>query len=159
MYYLQKASNTNVANHLQKTSIEMKEMKEIKKRSDCPISYVLDFFGDKWSFLIIRDLVFKERKFYKDFLNAEEGIATNILSDRLKRLESIGVIKSKVFEELKTQKEYFLTEKGRDLIPILIEVILWSAKYDSNSAVSGSFVYQAKADKKKLISSLYSKLN
>lgn len=133
-------------------------MKKISRRSDCPISYALDFFGDKWSFLIIRDLAFKERKFYKDFLNAEEGIATNILSDRLKRLESIGVIKSKVFEELKTQKEYFLTEKGKDLIPILVEVILWSAKYDPNSAVSGDFIRQAKLDKEKLISSFYSNL-
>jgi len=134
-------------------------MREIKKRSDCPISYALDFFGDKWSFLIIRDLAFKERKFYKDFLNAEEGIATNILSDRLKRLQSIGVIKSKVFEELKTQKEYFLTKKGKDLIPILVEVILWSAKYDSDSAVSKDFVSQAKLDREKLISSFYSNLN
>ncbi len=134
-------------------------MKEIKKRSDCPISYALDFFGDKWSFLIIRDLAFKSRKFYKDFLNGEEGIATNILSDRLKRLESIGVIKSKVFEKRKTQKEYSLTEKGKDLIPVLVEVILWSAKYDANSAVSGDFVRQAKVDREKLISILYTSLN
>ncbi len=134
-------------------------MKKFKKRSDCPISYALDFFGDKWSFLIIRDLAFKKKKFYKDFLNAGEGIATNILSDRLKRLESIGVIKSKVFEKLKTQKEYSLTEKGKDLIPVLVEVILWSAKYDSNSAVSADFVHQAKLDKEKLILSLFSNLN
>lgn len=134
-------------------------MKEIKKRSDCPISYALDFFGDKWTFLIIRDLAFKERKFYKDFLNAEEKIATNILSDRLKKLESIGVIESRVFEKLKTQKEYSLTEKGKDLIPVLVEVILWSAKYDSNSAVSHDFVLQAKEDKEKLILSLFSKLD
>lgn len=134
-------------------------MKEIKKRSDCPISYALDFFGDKWSFLIIRDLAFKKRKFYKDFLNAEEGIATNILSDRLKRLESVGVIKSKIFEELKTQKEYSLTKKGKDLIPILVEIILWSAKYDSDSAASKDFVHQAKSDKEKLISSFYSNLS
>ncbi len=134
-------------------------MKEISRRSDCPISYALDFFGDKWSFLIVRDLAFKGQKFYKDFLNAEEGIATNILSDRLKRLESIGVIKSKVFEQLKTQKEYSLTEKGKDLIPILVEVILWSAKYDSDSAVSADFVRQAKSDKAKLISSIYAGLD
>ena len=134
-------------------------MKKIKRRSDCPISFALDFFGDKWTFLIIRDLALKGKKFYKEFLNAGEGIATNILSDRLKRLEQLGIIESKVYQVLKTQKEYHLTEKGKDLIPILIEIILWSAKHDPDTAASADFVHQARQDKQRLISDLRSSLH
>ncbi len=121
------------------------------KRSDCPISYALDFFGDKWTFLIIRDLVFDGKKFYSDFLNSKEGIATNILSDRLKKLEHNGIIESKVYEKLKTKKEYSLTPKGKDLVPVLVEVILWSAKHDDSLAVPQEFIDKAKAGKEEMI--------
>lgn len=134
-------------------------MKNILRRSDCPISYALDFFGDKWTFLIIRDLAFKDKRFYKDFLIGGEGIATNILSDRLKRLEANGVIKSRTYEKQRTKKEYSLTEKGKDLIPILVEMILWSAKYDPATAASPDFVLQGKKNKSKLISDILSKLD
>jgi DNA-binding HxlR family transcriptional regulator len=133
-------------------------MKKIIRRSDCPISYALDFFGDKWTFLIIRDLAFKGMQFYKDFLNAEEGIATNILSDRLKKLESFGVIQSSVYEKLRTKKVYTLTEKGKDLIPILVEMILWSAKHDPQTAADPEFVQQALHNKEKLIADVLSNL-
>lgn len=134
-------------------------MKEKIKRSNCPISYALDFFGDKWTFLIIRDLAFPGKKFYKDFLGSDEGIATNILSDRLKRLEAIGVIQSKTYEKLKTKKEYSLTQKGKDLIPILIEIILWSADYDTESALPPEFLLQAKTNRKQLIADVLSNLD
>lgn len=127
-------------------------------RSDCPISYALDFFGDKWTFLIIRDLIFDRKKFYTDFLNSKEGIATNILSDRLKKLENNGIIESKVYEELKTKKEYSLTQKGKSLVPVLVEMILWSAKYDNNLAVPQEFLNKAKTEKEKLIATITSRL-
>ena len=76
-------------------------MKKEIPRSDCPISFALDFLGDKWSLLVIRDLVFEGKRFYKEFLQSKEGIATNILSNRLKRLENAGIITSKVYEKLK----------------------------------------------------------
>ncbi len=119
-------------------------------RSDCPVSYALDFFGDKWTFLIIRDLV-EGKSFYKDFLNSKEGIATNILSDRLKKLEHNGIIKSRVYEKLKTQKEYSLTEKGKDLIPVLVEMMLWSNKYYKGLAISQDFIEKAQRDREGLI--------
>lgn len=125
-------------------------------RSDCPISYALDFFGDKWTFLIIRDLVFDGKIFYSDFLNSKEGIATNILSDRLKKLESNGIIESRVYQKLKTKKEYSLTEKGKNLVPVLVELILWSAKYDNNLAVPQEFLDKAKTEKEKLVARIIS---
>ena len=127
-------------------------------RSDCPISYALDFFGDKWTFLIIRDLAFEGKKFYSDFLNSKEGIATNILSDRLKKLENNGIIESKVYQKLKTKKEYSLTQKGKHLVPVLVEMILWSSKYDDSLAVPQDFLDKAKKEKEKLIETITTRL-
>ena len=73
-------------------------MRKIEKRSDCPISYSLDILGDKWTMLILRDIALADKHFYKDFLLAGEGMATNVLSDRLKMLETFGIIKSKQYE-------------------------------------------------------------
>ncbi|MEL7124101.1 MAG: helix-turn-helix domain-containing protein [Bacteroidota bacterium] len=120
-------------------------------RSDCPISYALDFFGDKWTFLIIRDMIFDGKRFYSDFLHSKEKIATNILSDRLKKLENNGIIVSKVYEKLKTKKEYSLTQKGKSLVPILVEMTLWSAQYDDSLAVSQEFIEKAKNNKEAVI--------
>lgn len=134
-------------------------MKNITKRSDCPVSYALDFFGDKWTFLIIRDLMFEGKKFYKDFSTSKEGIATNILSDRLKRLEGIGVIESKVYEKLKTKKEYSLTQKGKDLVPVLVEIMAWSAKYDEGLNVPAGFVEKVKNSRELVIEKVLSQLD
>ena len=133
-------------------------MKKKTPRSDCPISYALDFMGDKWSLLIIRDLVFEDKKFYKEFLRSKEGIATNILSDRLKKLEAAGIITSKVFEELKTQKEYSLTRKGLDLIPVLVDMIIWSATYDEALAVEPAFVEKVTRDREQVIKNIEKRL-
>lgn len=134
-------------------------MKKEIPRSDCPISFALDFLGDKWSLLVIRDLVFEGKRFYKEFLQSKEGIATNILSDRLKRLEKAGIITSKVYEKLKTQKEYSLTEKGKDLIPILVEIILWSAKHQQGLAVTEAFIEKANKNKAQVIENIANRLN
>ncbi|MEM6263216.1 MAG: helix-turn-helix domain-containing protein [Bacteroidota bacterium] len=132
--------------------------KKIEKRSDCPVSYVLDFFGDKWTMLIIRDMVFDQKRFYKEFLSSKEGVATNILSDRLKRLENIGVIQSSVYEKLRTQKVYTLTEKGKDLIPVLVEMILWSAKHGHDMAVTPEFVHKATHHREEVVAYLLKQL-
>ena len=129
-------------------------MKKKELRSDCPINYALEYLGDKWTLLVIRDLVFEGKKFYKDFLGSKEGIATNVLSDRLKRLEGLEIIESKVYEQLRTQKVYSLTEKGKDLIPILIEMILWSAKYKDGLNVSPKFVEKLKKNKTEVIQAI-----
>ncbi len=104
-------------------------MKKIKKRSDCPISCSLDIWGDKWSLLIIRDLMFAKKCRYSDFLKSSEGIATNILATRLQTLEENKIIEKSEDPESKAKGLYKLTPRGIDLLPILIEIDLWSEKY------------------------------
>ena len=116
-------------------------------RSNCPVSYGLDFFGDKWTLLIIRDLALEGKRFYREFLGAKEGIATNILSDRLKKLEEHGIIRSAVYEQKKNQKEYFLTQKGKDLIPILLEIMVWSYEHNNELNLEASFVQKIKTNR------------
>lgn len=128
-------------------------------RSDCPISYALDFFGDKWTFLIIRDLALEGKNFYSDFLNSKEGIATNILSDRLKKLENNGIIESKVYPKLKTKKQYSLTLKGKNLVPVLVEMILWSAQYDDSLAIPPAFIQKAQTEKEELIKRIIARID
>lgn len=134
-------------------------MKKIKTRTHCPISFGLDFFGDKWSFLIIRDLAFKGKRFYNEFLDGGEGISTNILSDRLKQLESLGIITSEKIKQKQIRKKYTLTQKGKDLIPILIEYIIWSFKYDPETEAEESFVIKAIADREALVSGILGSLD
>ena len=110
-------------------------MRDTSKRSNCPISYSLDLLGDKWVMLILRDIALNDKHFYKDFLNAGEGIATNVLSDRLKILEKNGVIKSRPYPIKKSMKYYYLSDSGIDLIPVLIELWSWAAIHDPNSVV------------------------
>jgi len=133
-------------------------MKEIKRKSDCPINFALEIFGDKWTFLIVRDLMFKGKHFYGEFLLSEEGIATNILSDRLSLLESNGIISKSSDPSHKQKIIYRLTRKGIDLVPLLVEVIMWSAKYDKDSAVDMKFVKSVKRDKVGVISKITSSL-
>ncbi|RAV27781.1 winged helix-turn-helix transcriptional regulator [Sinomicrobium soli] len=104
-------------------------MKNLQSRSGCPISYSLDFIGDKWSLLIIRDMIFSDKKSYNEFLDSDEGIATNILGNRLKFLESEGFIIKRDSPIKKSKKNYFLTEKGIALIPIIFEMVLWGKRF------------------------------
>jgi DNA-binding HxlR family transcriptional regulator len=120
------------------------DMERIKNRSKCPISFALDIFGDKWSLLIIRDLVFTDKKTYGEFLKSDEGIATNILASRLHALTDTKII-SKIPNPADGRKELFsLTEKGFDLVPILMEMMLWSAKHDPDTIASKEFIAQAR---------------
>jgi DNA-binding HxlR family transcriptional regulator len=105
-------------------------MKEIKKRSGCPISFSLDFIGDKWTLLILRDIVLQEKSTYGEFLSSKEKIATNILADRLAMLESNGFLDKKVGEDKKTKFVYSMTEKGIELIPVIMELIIWGSKFN-----------------------------
>ena len=124
-------------------------MRQIKRRSDCPISFALDIFGDKWTLLIVRDLMFKGKARYGDFMESEEGIATNILADRLEMLECAGIIRKAPHPKNKTKYIYSLTQKGIDLLPALIEIVLWSARHDPKTAAPKDFVAQATRNRKK----------
>lgn len=139
-------------------SIYFCRMKKIKRRSDCPISFGLDLFGDKWTLLIIRDIMFKGKHYYSDFVNSEEKMATNLLADRLGLLNKEGIIFKSQDPHHKQKIVYKLTKKGIDLIPILVEIIMWSAKYDKNSAVDKEFVHAYKRSREILLQSISDEL-
>ena len=98
-------------------------------RSDCPLNYGLEIFGDKWTLLIIRDLMFFGKRYYNEFLTSNEGISTTVLADRLTLLEKQKIIKKQKDKEHKQKIVYSLTEKGIDLLPVIINIGLWSDKY------------------------------
>jgi DNA-binding HxlR family transcriptional regulator len=100
-------------------------------RSDCPLNYGIEIFGDKWSLLIIRDLMFFGKRYYNEFLNSAEGIATNLLADRLAMLEKEKLIRKEKDSQHKQKIVYSLTEKGIDLLPVILCIGLWSDKYAS----------------------------
>jgi DNA-binding HxlR family transcriptional regulator len=104
-------------------------MKEITPRSNCPVSCTLDFFGDKWSLLILRDMMLAGKSTYGEFAASAEKIATNILADRLCMLESAGFVTKEVGADKKSKFVYSLTEKGISLLPIILEMGLWGTKY------------------------------
>ena len=133
-------------------------MKRRHRRSDCPVHFALEVFGDAWSLLIIRDLMFKGRTAYTDFLRAEEGIATNVLADRLLRLEEDGVIEKNSPNEGRGSGRYRLTSKGIDLLPVMLDIIDWSAKHDPKTAADRAFVRRLRRDRDSLQAELRSAL-
>ncbi len=112
--------------------------KTIEMRSDCPISFALDMFGDKWTLLIVRDLVRVKRMTFKDFLGSGEGIATNILSDRLQRLGTLGMISKEMSEADKRSAQYELTQKGLRLKPVLRALARWSTSHNPATRIPKS---------------------
>ncbi|MEN0054321.1 MAG: helix-turn-helix domain-containing protein [Mucilaginibacter sp.] len=105
-------------------------MKEIKSRSNCPVSYTLDFLGDKWSLLIIRDIMVYEKPTYGEFLCSDEKIATNILANRLEMLEENGFITKKVSPDKKNKFNFSLTEKAIALVPLIMEMAIWGSRFN-----------------------------
>ncbi len=107
----------------------MKTLKIKDCRSVCPVANALDFLGDRWSLLVIRDLLFLNKHEFGEFMGGPERIATNILADRLKTLQECGVIASRPHPSHKNKKLYYLTRMGKGLLPVLVELILWGAAY------------------------------
>ena len=126
-------------------------MPTTKKRSGCPVSCSLDIWGDKWSLLIIRDLMFAKACTYGDLLKSPEGIATNILASRLLALEENKIIEKLDHPESKAKVLYKLTKKGIDLLPVLIEINLWAEKYFPIPADRKAMLKEVKKDKEGFI--------
>ncbi|MFV0541536.1 MAG: winged helix-turn-helix transcriptional regulator [Aestuariibaculum sp.] len=122
-------------------------MKEKSKRSKCPISGSLDIWGDKWSLLIIRDLMLNGQCTYGDFQKSEEGIASNILASKLKILMANGIVEKLKHPESKAKVLYQLTEKGIDLMPLIIEINLWAEKYYSIPTERKTMLKEVKKDR------------
>ncbi len=123
-------------------------MSKSNKRSDCPVSCSLDAWGDKWSLLIIRDLMLLKQCTYGDFLKSAEGIATNILASRLQSLEENKLIEKLAHPDSRAKVLYRLTDKGIDLLPLMIEINLWAEKYFPNiPAERKAMLKEVKKDK------------
>lgn len=103
-------------------------MKKQELRSDCPINYMLELIGDKWSLLVIRDIAIFGKTSYGEFLTSDEKIATNILSNRLSMLETNGIISKRRNLTNRTKFIYSLEQPGIDLLPLLIDMVIWTAK-------------------------------
>lgn len=120
-------------------------------RSGCPINFGLEIFGDQWSLLVLRDMLVMGKRRFKDFQTSEEGIASNILADRLKRLEACGIIRRERSKQDGREVMYLPTEAGRALLPVLIEMSYWGATHDANTAAPPAFVAAYRADREGLI--------
>lgn len=125
-------------------------MKKQQRRSDCPINFSLETFGDLWSLLIIRDIVYFGRRSYGEFLEAGEGIATNILATRLAQLEEKGILVKKQDPTDKRKDIYSLTNRGLDLIPILLELASWGARHDPQTGAPPGWIALVNANKEKI---------
>jgi DNA-binding HxlR family transcriptional regulator len=128
-------------------------------RSHCPINFVLETFGDKWTLLVIRDLMFKGKRHYGEFLASDEGISTNILADRLQRLERNGVIDKQVDPDHQARLIYRLTQKGKDLLPVMLEITAWSGKHDAKTNAPAPLLKALDGDRSGLIAAILSKLD
>jgi DNA-binding HxlR family transcriptional regulator len=115
-------------------------------RSGCPLNASVEMLGDRWSLLIIRDMMLRGATTFKDFLSGFEKIATNVLADRLKRLESFGVIEKRKDERDGRKTNYELTQKGIDLAPVLTEMVLWAAEHEETE--NPGLVAMMKKDRK-----------
>lgn len=125
----------------------------VPRRSDCPINICLELFGDRWSLLIVRDLLFKKQHEFKDYLAAKEKIATNILSSRLKWLEQTGIITRATHPTDARKAVYRLTQKGLDLAPLLVEMVVWAERHEKGAATP-AVVRRLIADKEAFLAEL-----
>jgi len=98
-------------------------------RSLCPIAGALDVLGDTWTLLLMRDLLFYDKHRFAEFLDSPEGISTNILAERLKRLEQRGLVERRRYQQRPPRDEYYLTARGHDLLPVLRELIRWGKQH------------------------------
>ncbi len=122
-----------------------------KRPLQCPIDYALEIFGDRWTLIVLRDLMLGGKRHYRELAAAKEGIATNVLAARLKKLEAAGLVVRREQPEDKRQVFYALTDKALDLMPVLLEISRWSAKHDTYTAAPPDLVRRFDQDRERLI--------
>lgn len=106
----------------------------VERRSGCPVSIALEIFGDRWSLLVVRDIMVRGCRTFREFQRSGEGIATNVLADRLQRLEAAGIVERESAAHDRRSRHYRLTEKGIALAPVLLEILIWSARHEQTGA-------------------------
>ena len=125
-------------------------------RSHCPINFGLEIFGDRWTLLVLRDLLLKGKRSFKEFQASEEGISTNILAERLDRLVRCGLVTSERVATDSRQIHYHPTPAGRTLLPVLIEMAYWGAKHDPKTAAPNACVRAYQTDRAGLLQAVAS---
>jgi len=115
-----------------------------RHRSGCPVNISLEVFGDRWSLLIVRDLMVRGFRSFQDFVESGEGIATNILADRLKKLQRSGIVTRERDEHDGRRINYRLTGKGIDLAPVMLELLIWGARHEQTGAPPAVIAEMAK---------------
>src|SRR5438445_2902028 len=120
-----------------------------KRRSGCPLNASVEMLGDRWSLLIIRDMMLRGSRTYKEFMECDEGIATNILADRLRKLVAHGIVTTEPDPSDGRKRIYLLTAKGIDLAPVLTEMVLWAAAHEDTG--NQALVRQMQTDKEKFL--------
>jgi DNA-binding HxlR family transcriptional regulator len=128
----------------------MRKKRKAERRSECPLNASVEMLGDHWSLLIIRDMMLRGASTYKEFMECYEGIATNILANRLRKLVAYGIIAAETHPSDRRKVTYRLTEKGIDLAPVLTEMVLWAAAHEDTG--NQALVRQMKEDKQKFLS-------
>lgn len=127
-------------------------------RSPCPVSFALDLLGDRWTMLVVRDLAFAGKRRFSEFAASSEGIASNVLTDRLQRLQRAGVIESRRDPEDGRKVIYRLTDKGLDLIPALVELARWGAAHDPQTGAPAVLMRRIEQDREAFIRELEDRL-
>jgi DNA-binding HxlR family transcriptional regulator len=130
----------------------VKKKPHVKRRSLCPLNASVEILGDRWSLLIIRDMMLRGARSYKEFLKCDEGIATNILADRLRKLVAYGIITTEPDASDGRKVIYFLTAKGMDLAPVLTEMVLWAAAHEETG--NQALVRQLRGDREKFLAAI-----
>jgi DNA-binding HxlR family transcriptional regulator len=125
-----------------------------KHRSECPVSVSLDLLGDRWSLLIIRDLMVRGYRTFREFQHAGEGIATNILSDRLHKLEAAGILSTEAVEGDARSAYYRLTPKGIALAPVLLELLIWAGHHEETAA-PGPYIAQLEKNRAAILAETF----
>ncbi len=122
-----------------------------KRRSSCPIAFGLDLFGDRWSLLVLRDLVFGGKTRFQELADSAERVATNVLTDRLARLVEAGLIAKVADPADRRRFSYVPTKKGLDLVPTMLEIVRWSARHDPRTGAPADFVRELDRDREGVI--------
>ena len=122
-------------------------MKRVDNKSHCPINFSLEMFGDPWSLLILRDIIYFGKRTYGEFLGSEEAIGTSVLAARLMQLEQRGLITKSACDTDRRKEVYGLTERGLDIIPVMLEMATWGAHHDAETDAPQSWIDLVNADK------------
>jgi len=130
----------------------MANKRQPKRRSGCPLNASVEMLGDRWSLLIIRDMMLLGSRTFKEFLASYEGIASNILADRLRRLEAYGIIRTEQDPADGRKLIYELAPKGIDLAPVLTEMVLWAGRHEKTE--NQALIRIMQKDKQKFIAEI-----